>query len=78
MISMTYILRRLPVSRPCPVEILGSRASPRQFNFDTFVEPTVFAFSQKGLGARRKQAADLTPQLAASLRVPERLVTSRR
>ena len=30
----------LPVSRPCPVEILSPRASPRGFNFDAF-EPTV-------------------------------------
>jgi hypothetical protein len=55
----------LPVSRPGPVEILGSRASPRLFNFDAF-EPTVFALARRVSMPAEKQAADLTPRLAAS------------
>jgi hypothetical protein len=36
------------------------------FNFQTFVEPTVFALARRVSVPAEKQAADLTPQLAAS------------
>jgi hypothetical protein len=60
------------VSRLCPVEILGTRASASKFNFNAFcwADGVCFRTSTWSLAVAflvpTRKAADLTPQLAAS------------
>jgi hypothetical protein len=55
-----------PVSRPCPVEIPGLGEHRLDNSISKRLSSDGVCFGQEGLGARQRQAADLTPQLAAS------------